>query len=155
MFGGGPQQVEESGLPNLFGVSAVGGRQLAVIFCALIVLCLLSGCGWQTTLDAADGTPVTVTRATLRDLKDFADEEGHIPLERVLYQNGYRLVETLFASGAEVGVREFDWAEVAETAQWLKSGELSLGGETLTAEHLAVISSPEMAVPGKSAVSQS
>ncbi|HNT74245.1 MAG TPA: alkaline phosphatase family protein [Anaerolineae bacterium] len=114
-------------------------------FYLLILLGLLSGCGWKATLDAADGTPVTVTRATLRDLKDFADEEGRVPVERMLYQNGYRLIETLHVTDAEGGVRALDWAASAETLLWLESGKLLLGDETLAATHLAVSPAPELA----------
>lgn len=140
-----PQPVEKSGVPTLFGGLTVNSRRSAVIFCLLVALCLLGGCGPQATLDAADGTSVMITRATLRDLQDFADEDGSVPVERVLYQNGYRLIETLRVTDAEGGVHTFDWAAVAESAHWLKSGKLALGDETLTAAHIAVSPAPELA----------
>lgn len=133
-----PQQVEDSGVPNLFG-------GWAVIFALLVALSLLSGCGWQATLDAADGTPVTISSSALQQLKDFANEDGDVPVERVLYQHGYRVIETLHVTDAEGGVRAFDWEVAAEKLLWLKSGKLALGDETLAATHIAVSPAPELA----------
>jgi hypothetical protein len=83
-----PQQFEESGVPNLFGVWPVGGRWSAVILCLLISpvsaqRMWLGNDAGRGGRDARDGH----ARHTA-DLKDFADEEGSVPVERVLYQNG-------------------------------------------------------------------
>jgi hypothetical protein len=106
---------------------------------------VLAGCGmgWQTTLVRPDGEEKVVTRATLRDMKEFAaedsdtDKDDNLLLERVLYQHGYNLIETLTLTDGDGATRTFDWAAVADNTTWHKNGTLTLDGETLRASRIA------------------
>jgi len=110
----------------------------------LMYLITLAGCGggWQTAVVGPDGAEVVISRATWRDLEAFAGEDSDdakddgLLLERVLYQHGYHLIETLTLTDAEGVTRTFDWADVATGATWQKNGTLSIGGETLRASRI-------------------
>lgn len=99
----------------------------------LVLLLTLVGCvsAWETTLIGPDGSVARVTRAELKDLEPFAGAEGAVPLERVLYAHGYRLIETLRVRDAEGEEHAFAWPAVAETGWWYQNGELNLGEEML------------------------
>ncbi len=99
----------------------------------LVLLLTLVGCAsaWETTLIGPDGSVARVTRAELKDLELFAGAEGAVPLERVLYAHGYRLIETLRVRDAEGEEHAFAWPAVAETGWWYQNGELNLGEEML------------------------
>lgn len=105
---------------------------------------LLAGCGggWQTTLIGPDGKEATISRATWRDLEEFVgedsdgDKDDRLLLERVLYQHGYHLIETLTLTDAEGMTHTFDWADVATGARWQKDGTLSIAGKTLRARQI-------------------
>jgi len=122
---------------------------------AIMVGLLLAGCGggWQTTLIGPEGKEATISRATWRDLEEFVgedsddDKDNSLLLERVLYQHGYHLIETLTLTDAEGMPHTFDWANVATGARWQKDGTLSIGGETLRAKNIAGLpSAPANAV---------
>jgi len=105
---------------------------------------ILTGCGggWQTTLIGPNGEEVMISRATWRELEAFAGEDSDdakdngLLLERVLYQHGYHLIETLSITDADGAARTFDWADVATGATWQKNGALIIGGETLRASRI-------------------
>ena len=111
----------------------------------MIVICLvLAGCGggWQTTVVGPDGAEATISRAIWRDLEEFTGEdsddatEDGLLLERVLYQHGYHLIETLTLTDAGGTTRTFDWAAVATGATWQKNGALTIDGEALRASRI-------------------
>ncbi len=112
----------------------------------MMVVCLTTsaGCGggWQTTLVGPDGAVAAVSRATWQELGAFAGENSDdaknkdLLLERVLYQHGYHLIETLTVTTPEGTTRDYDWAAVAETALWQQNGALIIGGETLRASRI-------------------
>lgn len=111
----------------------------------LLLLCLvLTGCsgGWQTTIVGPDGAEAVASRATWRELEAFAGEDSDdakndsLLLERVLYQHGYHLIETLTLTDGDGATRTFDWADVATNATWQKNGALTIGGETLRASRI-------------------
>jgi len=87
-------------------------------------------------LAGPDGAETVISRATWRDLQAFVGEDSDIEkdssllLERVLYQHGYRLMDTLTLTDNDGTTQTFDWATVAGNARWQKSGALSIDGET-------------------------
>ncbi len=105
----------------------------------LVCLTTLAGCGggWQTTVVGPDGAETVISRATWRDLREFVGEDSDVEkdtallLERVLYQHGYHLIETLTVTTPEGTTRDYDWASIAETATWRINGTLMLGEDTL------------------------
>ncbi len=111
----------------------------------LLALCfLLTGCGgrWRTTLVRPDGSEAVISQATWRELEKFVDEDRKavknktLLLERVLYQHGHYLVETLVVTGADGATRTFDWTADTASATWQKDGALTIGGETLRAARI-------------------
>ena len=111
----------------------------------LLLLCLfLAGCagGWQTTLVGPDGTGAVISRATWRELQAFVAEDrgvtgdDYLLLERVLYQHGHHLIETLTVTDSDGVMRTFDWDAVAGDASWQKHGALTIAGETLRASRI-------------------
>ena len=105
---------------------------LALMACVLL---LLSACApaWETAMVDAQGATAPVTAKTLRELRAFAAEDGSVPLERVLYQHGYRLIETLEVSTRDGQTLRFDWAAVGWTAAWSLQGTLQLGDQVVQA----------------------
>ncbi|MGC9523226.1 MAG: alkaline phosphatase family protein [Anaerolineae bacterium] len=102
--------------------------------CLLLMLLLaLTGCisAWETVLIDPEGTAMTVTRAELKEFAPFTNDDGAVPLERVLYAHGYRVIETLQVSEAESSDATFAWPAVAEAALWHRSGEVEIDGERL------------------------
>ncbi|MBN1922579.1 MAG: hypothetical protein JW892_15125, partial [Anaerolineae bacterium] len=85
-------------------------------YAGLLLILLLSACvpAWETTLVDAQGKTIIINRKSLQALESFAAEDGSVPLERLLYQHGYRLIETLEVTTAEGETLEYDWASSAE-----------------------------------------
>jgi hypothetical protein len=89
-----------------------------------------------------DGAETIISRATWRDFKEFGGEDNNLEgddsllLERVLYQQGYHLIETLTLTDVEGVTRTFDWADGASGARWHKDGTLNIAGETLRARQI-------------------
>jgi hypothetical protein len=114
------------------------------IHIVLLAGLVLAGCGggWQTTVVGPDGTETVISRATWRDLQEFVGEDSNVDgddsllLERVLYQHGYHLIETLTLTDDDGAARTFDWAAVAGNARWQKNGVLTLNGETMYASRI-------------------
>ena len=114
------------------------------IHVVMLMALLLVGCGgrWQTTVVGPDGAETIISRATWRDLEEFAGEDSDdakdngLLLERVLYQLGYHLIETLTLTDDDGATRAFDWAAVATGATWQKNGTLTIDGEILRASRI-------------------
>jgi hypothetical protein len=111
-----------------------GGLRLVLVAMWLLVLATAGGCGpaWQATVVAPDGGTFPVGRQVLRDLERFIEEgaEG-VPLERVLWTAGHQAVERVTVVDGE-GVRhEFEWAAVADEAEWLRDGKVVMGSKEL------------------------
>lgn len=103
----------------------------------------LSGCRplWEVALDAPDGAPVTVDRATLRALESFAVEADGgtaVPLERVLYHAGHRLVDRVTLRDAAGASHAYNWTAVADDALWHMDGQVTIGGELWTPTRISV-----------------
>ena len=107
------------GGPSPSSAGGIRPRSFALLAIALLLL-IASACAPQTTtLIDPGGAEVAVTRATLRELERFAEDEQAVPLERVLYANGYRLIDTLHVVPEKGEPLTFDWLSVAATARWL------------------------------------
>jgi hypothetical protein len=107
---------------------------------ALVVLFCLASCSpsWEATIVAPDGSAFPVDSKVLASLSGFAEEGHGLPLERVLWTAGYRVIERLIVSEPEGTRHEFDWAAVAGDAWWREDGKLSIGGESFPVSHLEV-----------------
>jgi hypothetical protein len=108
---------------------------------AALVLLTVAGCAptWEAELIDAHGASIPITRETVRGLATFAADDGSIPLERVLYQNGYRVIEALEVTTLDGQRPSYAWADLAETASWRLDGTLQLGGHTVQPRQVAAV----------------
>lgn len=116
-------------------------RQFSVwtmIVAGFFALMLLSGCGrrWETLVVSPDGTTVSVNREVLESLSEYADEDGNLSLERVLWHTRHSLIEKLTITEPDGSLHEFQWDAVAEEATWLKSGLINIKGESYRVSQL-------------------
>jgi hypothetical protein len=83
---------------------------------------------------------LTVDRAILQGLEAWkeAEETEGVPVEALLWLAGYALVERVVAVEADGARHEYEWAQVADRAEWLDNGTLSIAGETFRAASLEV-----------------
>ena len=125
-------------------------RRLFLVFCLLAFVSCLMGCApsWEVALLGPEGNAIPFDRETLKTLQDFAEEvEGkpQVPLERVLYTGGYRLIDQLSVTDVEGARHIFAWGAVADDAWWLKDGRLAIGGDVFAASELEGEVSPLLA----------
>lgn len=107
---------------------------------ALALLLCPGGCGrsWQATIVIPDGSEFHIDGKVLANLADFAEGEQGIPLERVLWMAGHRIVERLAVIGPNGGRHDFEWAAVAGEAWWLEDGRIAIDGKLLPVSRLEV-----------------
>ena len=121
----------------------LGGRGSAAIspIIALILLTVLTGCGsaWQATVVAPDGSDYVVDSEVLRALDSFAEEDGDVPLERVLYCAGHRAIQGVTVVDGDGRQHEIDWADAAEEPVWRKDGKIALGGKVLPVVRVEIL----------------
>lgn len=117
-----------------------------LLYAGLLLMLLLSACApaWETTLVDAQGNAISINRKSLQALEPFAAEDGaarvlSVPLERLFYQHGYRLIETLEVLTPEGQTLTYDWAPIAETAALTEKGQLQWGEVTLKAEQVRAL----------------
>jgi hypothetical protein len=113
-------------------------RRLSVLTIALL-LCLAScGRNWEAAVVMPSGSDLGVDAKVLESLSAFADEEGSVPLERVLWLAGHHVIERLTVV-EPVGARHaFEWAAAAENAWWQVDGKVSIGNETFPVARLEI-----------------
>ena len=102
-----------------------------LILLALVLLLCLAGCGpnWEATVIASDGGSLVVNAEFLEGLADFADEELGVPLDRVLWTAGYRVIERVTVIEPEGAHHDFAWAGAADDAWWQENGQIEIGSE--------------------------
>ena len=105
---------------------------------ALLLVLLLGACTptWTVELAGPDST-LTVDHARLQELESFAEGEA-VPLERVLWESGYRVIETVTITEADGASETFVWPDVAQHAAWQFDGDVSVGDTTFTPERITV-----------------
>ena len=105
---------------------------------ALLLVLLLGACTptWTVQLAGPDST-LTVDHARLQELESFAEGEA-VPLERVLWESGYRVIETVTITEADGASETFVWPDVAQHAAWQFDGDVSVGDTTFTPERITV-----------------
>jgi len=120
----------------------------------LLLILLLPACApaWEIALVDAQGNSIGINRKSLQALEPFAVEESaahvlSVPLERLLYQHGYRLIETLEVLTPEGQTLSYEWAPIAETAVLTEKGQVQWGETTLQAEQMRALSPVLPAAP--------
>jgi len=103
---------------------------------SLALVC--GGCSgkWEAQIEKPDGSSYIVNASVLRDLEQYADGESGLQLERLLWNSGHSVIDTLIVDRPDAGIIEVDWPGEAEDARWLKDGSLSIGSEQLYAASL-------------------
>jgi hypothetical protein len=124
------------------GKGPIGRHGAARLALAMLVVGMVVGCssGWKTTIPARDGSTFTVDRAVLQSLEAWkeAEETEGVPVEALLWQAGYPLVERVVEVEEDGTRHEYEWAAVADTAEWLENGTLVVAGGTYRASSLEV-----------------
>jgi len=92
----------------------------------------------QVDVVTPDGSVFVADSAALRGLREYAEEDGQLPLEPALWRAGHRAVEQLVVLSEDGAVRRYDWPAVAGDAWWSGSGRVSIAGETLRLSRLEV-----------------
>jgi hypothetical protein len=102
----------------------------------------LVGCGVSTPLltiiDAEDQQSIKVG---WRDYQDWVDAEipdQGIPFERVLYSNGFQVIDQVEFLLQDGNQRNEQWLDIAEKTYWLSDGSISLNGETILPSQVIV-----------------
>ena len=105
-------------------------QRLAVL-CLVLTFCLTScGPNWEATVIRTDGSSLVVNAEYLEGLADFAEEDLGVPVDRVLWTAGYRVIERVTVIEPEGARHEFAWAGAADDAWWQENGQVVIGGES-------------------------
>jgi len=113
---------------------------------ALLILVALCACSpFHTTIfhdsdNASQKVKFDFNYAT--EIEEFLDEEGQLPLDRVLYHIGYQVVDRISVIQAGQPVQEYQWADVAEQTYWRKDGSILINEEIFSPEEILVRSDP-------------
>jgi len=104
---------------------------------------MLGGCGpllgsWQAVILRPDGSLLRVDPDVLDGLEEFAREDGAVPLERVLYQAGHRVIQELVLVDDEETRHQLAWPSIAGDAWWHEDGIATINGEEFVISRLEV-----------------
>ena len=107
---------------------------------ALLLILVLGGCAssWEATVIGPDGSEFAVNPDLLEEMAIYAEDEdeGTVPLDRILWTAGHVVIDRLVITDAENAVHEFAWPEVADDAWWQDNGKVRIGDKTLSASRL-------------------
>jgi hypothetical protein len=124
-----------------------------IVFLLIALLTLLPACDsqspWSATL-VVGGEATTFDVAAWRGLADTFEEEVDgrqaVSLERVLWENGARAVETVALNGTA-----YAWDEYYDRAWWFGDGRLRVGEETVRPEQVTV-TAPDLLVQATASI---
>ena len=122
-------------------------RLSTLIMVAFTLIMTMAGCGpnWQASLTGPEGTPFLVDRGVLEGMEDLAvevDGQVGVPLERVLWQAGCQVIDTIEVIEPEGARHAFTWSEIAADTLWLENGELYIDGALLPVSRLEIAADP-------------
>ena len=126
-------------------------RPIALFLIVLLVLlpACISPSRWSATL-VIGGNETAFDAAAWRQLVDAFGEEVDgrraVPLERVLWENGARAVETVALNGTAYAGPEYGrraWDEYYDRAWWFGDGRLRVGEESVRAERV-IVTAPDL-----------
>lgn len=119
-------------------------RILPICLLALTLL-ILGGCslGGKTIIVAPDGSEFSVDRSRLKDLEVF-DEGSGVPVDRLLWQAGYTVLERVVVADSAGQRHEFDWPAVADQAWWQLDGKVVIAGQEIAAKRIEATPSPRL-----------
>ena len=109
----------------------------------LITVLMLGGCApeWAISLEGPAGEEIRLSHGTWKAYADFAGERG-LPLEQVLYGQGYQVIETLQITDRDGEELSYAWAEAAG-GTWLgEGGNLVVNDRVIQPRAIAVEQSP-------------
>lgn len=121
-------------------------RKWLRFFYISVVLLSLNACRSFSTIELKDlhrsDRIVELNRALMEELEEFADSEGKLPLERILYHLGYRAVDTVAFLVPEEPAQSLNWRDVAELVSWLGDGRIEINEEILSPNEIHVLEHP-------------
>ena len=114
-------------------------RRWMILCCVLLLTTPWVSCtrGWELTVRQEDGTSATFTseqwKTLARAYPEQVQEETALALERVLWESGITAVESVQVAG-----QDYAWQDVYADSWLLKSGEVRMAGQTVTASEIVV-----------------
>ena len=109
-------------------------RRYFLSFLLVAALLLLSGCMGAWTVDAPAGDPLPVDAELWKAMPDFVEETDDgkaIPLEQILYQAGHQVADEVIITDSDGAEHRYTWADVVESAWWLRNGRISIAGDVI------------------------
>lgn len=109
----------------------------------LITVLMLGGCApeWALSLEGPAGEEIRLSHETWEAYADFAGERG-LPLEQVLYGQGYQVIETLQITDRDGEELTYAWAEAAGGTWLEEDGTLVVHDRVIHPRAIAVEQSP-------------
>lgn len=117
--------------------------KLRNLACLAILVAVLSACqpAWQLEVRSGETNPQIVNRENWRSWQEQAWEgatKDRLPLEYILYELGYELVENIRLRISDGEDFLFAWSAVASDAWLLKDGTIEIGDRAIAATSLDV-----------------
>ena len=101
----------------------------------LLLTAFLVGCGVSTPQltirNAEEQQSITAGWGDYQDWIDAEDPNQGIPLERVLYSSGFRVIDRVEFVLQDGKKRNEQWLDIAQQTYWLSDGSISINGETI------------------------
>ena len=114
-------------------------KKIALVLLLLIAITACNPFHSVIIQDATDTDQQVVVDSKLAaELNRFLDDEGKLPLDRLLHQIGYQVVEKISLYQEGKPVLDFDWVKVAEQIYWHKDGSISFEGEKIIPEKIKI-----------------
>ena len=118
-----------------------------VLVLALLAASLLAACrpSWSFMLELPDGKQEAIDYEIFDELGAFTEEDGgKLPLERVLAESGYHLVDKVLISDEQGQIHDFDWRASAAAAWLLKDGRIEMQTQEIRPQLIRVETLPEI-----------
>lgn len=111
---------------------------ISLFFLSLLVACQPN---WEITIDDGSETRHVVIAAHWRDWQVFQDDESGdqaLLLDRVFYELGYSLIETIHINSANGSGQAYEWAPIAFDSWLMKDGRIKIGDQLVNVTSLQV-----------------
>ncbi len=112
-------------------------KNVAILFLVLFILC---GCTpkWMIQVRDQSALASNLTYADYEKNLAFADENGAIPLERLLWTMEFNCIDSVSVSTQAGEDFSFNWRDVAATTKLSKTGQISVNGQTFEVSQITL-----------------